>query len=57
MDYYYRDYPALVKASRQTCIIDHGGFKPLAIPWYLDIPFVFNIPLILEDYLLLISLR
>ncbi|NXU65980.1 APC1 protein, partial [Horornis vulcanius] len=22
MDYYYRDYPALVKASRQTCIID-----------------------------------
>ncbi|RMC08037.1 hypothetical protein DUI87_15509 [Hirundo rustica rustica] len=22
MDYYYRDYPALVKTSRQTCIID-----------------------------------
>ncbi|KAI1240326.1 Anaphase-promoting complex subunit 1 [Lamprotornis superbus] len=24
MDYYYRDYPALVKTSRQTCIIDQG---------------------------------
>lgn len=55
VDYYYRDYPALVKTSRQTCIIDQG--EPLAIPWYLDIPFVFNIPLILDDYPLLIPLK
>lgn len=57
MDYYYRDYPALVKTSRQTCIIDQGEFKPLPVPWYLDIRFGFNIPLILEDYPLLIPLR
>ncbi|KAJ7419604.1 Anaphase-promoting complex subunit 1 [Pitangus sulphuratus] len=27
IDYYYRDYPALVKTSRQTCIIDQGPRK------------------------------
>ena len=29
IDYYYRDYPALVKTSRQTCVIDQGEFKAL----------------------------
>lgn len=44
LDYYYRDYPVLVKTSRQTCIIDpaHTGFMHQPLFFSAEPPSIFQ---------------